>query len=245
MSSNEDFLVGKTPAATPFFSPMQPPARPRFFSAPPLELPPALESRRAEFEAILEAAGRRLERFAAGFGWGEHLQKPFADSAAIFDSRAAFQAEMARVFGLSPTEAEALPKTFSGFLHDRRLATVSPGLYQENYPDGDEPGAFEKLLTHEYAHHLHIRILGGDEEAMGPIWFFEGFALVAAGQFEGRDLTLSPEDMRRILAESERGSYREYAALTRHLLKSATLPEMVQRAREGDFGTWVSQRANG
>jgi hypothetical protein len=33
-------------------------------------------------------------------------------------------------------------------------------------------GGFEKLLTHEMAHRLHIRILDGSEEAMGPVWFY-------------------------------------------------------------------------
>jgi hypothetical protein len=170
------------------------------------------------------------------------MAEPFFDTAAIFDNKPDFDAEIIRLFDLDPAET-SLPATYSGMLHQRRLAVVSPELYRANYPEGDEPAAFEKLLAHEIAHHLHIRVLGGDEDAMGPVWFYEGFALVAAGQFEGRDVALTPDDRRRIIAESERRSYREYAPLLRHLLKSAPLADMVKRASQPDFNDWALERA--
>ena len=40
--------------------------------------------------------------------------------------------------------------------------------------DGDEENAFEKLLAHEMAHRLHIRILNGNENAMGQYGSMKG-----------------------------------------------------------------------
>ncbi len=67
--------------------------------------------------------------------------------------------------------------------------------YAEIYPEGIEDKSFEKLLTHEMAHRLHIRILDGNEEAMGPIWFFEGFAIYIADQLIKPEINLSKKEM--------------------------------------------------
>lgn len=71
----------------------------------------------------------------------------------------------------------------SGVLENRRLMAVAPQMYHDSYPDGREKNAYEKLLAHEIFHRLHVRILNGNEESMGPVWFFEGFAIYAADQF--------------------------------------------------------------
>ena len=49
--------------------------------------------------------------------------------------------------------------------------SVSPKVYSQIYTEGIEEKSFEKLITHEMVHSLHIRILNGNEEAAGPICF--------------------------------------------------------------------------
>ncbi|MCA9791393.1 MAG: hypothetical protein KC910_06345, partial [Candidatus Eremiobacteraeota bacterium] len=83
------------------------------------------------------------------------------------------------------------------------------------------------------AHRLHVRILGGDEQAMGPVWFFEGFAVYASDQFVGAEL--APPELPKVVASSQRGSYRSYRALMNYLVSRTDLPELVQWAKEPDF----------
>ena len=91
------------------------------------------------------------------------------------------------------------------------------------------------------AHRLHIRILKGDEEAMGPIWFFEGFAIYAAGQFENRSLKLNADEIREIVKSESRGSYVRYGAVIRYFLEKAAIHELVQHAGQRVFFEWLQK----
>jgi hypothetical protein len=132
-----------------------------------------------------------------------------------------------------------LPETYCAALEQGILMSVSPELYQRLYPEGDEGQAFEKLLTHEMAHRLHIRILDGNEEAMGPVWFFEGFALYAAAQFEQSLPALSAAGIWEIVGAEERGDYRRYAAVFRSFLGKASLQQLVGMAGKAEFVDWL------
>ena len=116
-----------------------------------------------------------------------------------------------------------LDKTFSAALEKRRLIAISPVIYAENYPDGIEENSFEKLFTHEMAHRFHIRLLDGDEDAMGPIWFFEGFAIYAAGQFCNSKLKLTENEIWEIVNSTARGSYKKYDYVFRYFLEKIPL----------------------
>ncbi|MEZ4536771.1 MAG: hypothetical protein R3D26_17495 [Cyanobacteriota/Melainabacteria group bacterium] len=94
---------------------------------------------------------------------------------------------------------KTIPKTFAAGIEKGVYFSVSPAVYARIYPQGEDPDAFEKLFTHELAHRLHVRILDGDEERMGPIWFFEGFATIASGQFEKNKADLSAEEIAKLL----------------------------------------------
>jgi len=141
----------------------------------PIHLAASLEPERASFRNTLLAAQRRLTEFALKHHWQAHVQEPFARLFHVYADKASFDHDLLELCGLDLTLE--LPQTYCAALEQGVLMSVSPELYRALYPQGDEESAFEKLLTHEMAHGLHIRILGGDEEAMGAVWFYEGFAL--------------------------------------------------------------------
>ncbi|MBI5883179.1 MAG: hypothetical protein HZB91_08750 [Elusimicrobia bacterium] len=183
------------------------------------------------------SAQRRLKDFADRNGWADLVKDRFADQAEIFNDKAEFDAALIRLTGADPSTK--LPKTYSAALEKGVFLSVSPRLYQENYPQGSEDGAFEKLVAHEMAHRLHIRILKGDEDAMGPIWFYEGFAIHAAGQFETLPIRLSPEEIQEVVDSATRGSYAKYGAAFRHFLEKAPIQELVKRAGGKDFPDYL------
>lgn len=124
-------------------------------------------------------------------------------------------------------------------LEKRQLIAVSPAIYHRNYPQGAEPNDWEMMLTHEMCHRLHVRILRGNKGAMGPIWFYEGFAIVGAGQFVHLAPSLTDEDIWQVVEDPKRGSYLKYATVMQHFLQRTTLHDMVARAGSPDFLTWL------
>ena len=205
----------------------------------PLHLEASLEPLRAAFREIILAAQRRLRQFAGQHGWHAHVQEPFATQAHIYDAKAKFDHDLLEISGMDTTIE--LPKTYCAALENNILMSVSPELYREVYPEGEEAGSFEKLLTHEMAHRLHIRVLKGDEEAMGPVWFYEGFALYAAGQFERTAPPLSVEEIWNVVEAQERGSYRQYASVFRHFLSKVDLHQLVEMTGKADFADWLKR----
>jgi hypothetical protein len=199
----------------------------------PLYLPESLESRRNEFdENLVNAQGRVLE-FAKKHNWEDFCRESFADKAMIFDNRAMMAKELMNVLGLS--SLENIPDTLSGALESRVLMFITPEIYSSIYPDGIEEESYEKLIAHEIIHRLHVRILNGNEEAMGPIWFFEGFAIYGSGQFA--DSVLERDEIWEIVEDTsgKRISYRKYGAVIRYFLKKASLRELVENAGRNDF----------
>ena len=205
----------------------------------PLILSDSLEPQRKELEEAVLSAQMIIRDFAKRHGWEELTKQSFADRAEIYDKKEMFDRRLLELAGV-PLDTR-LPKEYSAALEKRVLVAVSPQLYAQNYPDGIEKKSFEKLLAHEIAHRLHIRILNGNEEAMGPIWFFEGFAIYAAEQFEKSSPDLNPKEMWEIVKSPNRGSYKKYATVFRHFLKKATLQELVKHAGKKDFLNWLEK----
>lgn len=205
----------------------------------PLILPMSLEPQRKELEEAQLAAQMIIRDFAKRHGWEELSKQSFADRTEIYDKKEIFDRRLLELAG-APQDTR-LPKEYSAALEKRVLLAVSPQLYAQNYPDGIEEKSFAKLLAHEIAHQLHIRILNGNEEAMGPIWFFEGFAIYAAGQFEKTSPDLNSKEIWEIVKSPNRGSYKKYATVFRHFLKKAALQELVRHAGEKDFLLWLEK----
>jgi hypothetical protein len=193
----------------------------------------SLEPKRLALQRTLWLAQRRLRDFALQHGWGIHVQEPFAVQAQIFSAKQSFDRALLELCNMDINIE--LPATYCAALEKNILLCVSPELYQQVYPEGVEEDSFEKLLAHEMAHRLHIRVLGGDEEAMGPVWFYEGFALYAANQFERSLLYLSSDDIWNIVGVKERGNYQQYATVFRYFLSKVSLQQLVEMAGQQDF----------
>ena len=204
-----------------------------------LVLPESLESERRELELFLRGAQKRIASFAELHGWKDLTRESFFDHAEIYDSKEAFDRALAKVAG--PLEQIEFPKTYSAALENRVLMAISPVLYSENYPEGIEEDSYEKLLAHEIAHRLHIRILKGNEDAMGPIWFFEGFAIYAADQFSQDEHPLESAEIQSMISASARTSYRKYGILFRYLTKKASVKELIEHAGKADFESWLQR----
>ena len=205
----------------------------------PIELAASLELQRPLLQNTLVAAQRRLTDFALTHNWQAHVQEPFARLFHVYADKASFDHDLLELCGLDPTIE--LPPTYCAALEQGVLMSVSPALYQTLYPQGDEPNAFEKLLTHEMAHRLQIRILGGNEEAMGPVWFYEGFALYAAGQFEKTAPHLTAVEVWDVVGAEERGDYRRYATVFQHFMTRAPIPQLIDMAGRAEFVDWLGQ----
>jgi hypothetical protein len=208
----------------------------------PLVLDAPLEPQRNNLKKTLVAAQKRLRDFAIKHNWYAHVQKPFAHQAHIYASKVNFDHDLLEISGLD-TVIE-LPKTYCAALENNILMCVSPELYRKVYPEGDEKDSFQKLITHEMAHRLHIRILNGDEEAMGPVWFYEGFALYAADQFARTMPDLSEDEIWKVVNEKERGDYRQYATVFRHFLSKVSIHQLVEMAGKQDFVNWIGLKYN-
>ncbi|MBN2857590.1 MAG: hypothetical protein JXN63_04235 [Candidatus Delongbacteria bacterium] len=206
----------------------------------PIVLPDTLQNRKNEFDLYLKKAIERIKSFAAEYSWEKHTEKSFMDKVMIFDSKPEFDKMLLGLCEM-PLDTE-LPETYCGALEERVLAVVTPEIYSTVYPQGIENDFYTKILAHEIAHRLHICILEGDEEAMGPIWFFEGFALFAADQFEHSGLTLTTEEIIDILKTEDRGSYEKYAYIFRSLVNKADLKELVAKAGDSDFNQYIINR---
>jgi hypothetical protein len=202
----------------------------------PLFLSASLEPQRANLETHLINAQKRLRDFAVCHNWEEHTNENFIDRAEIFDNQQDFINALLNLLEID--EETELPKTISASLENRVFMSISPELYATIYPEGIEEHSFEKLITHEIAHRLHVRILNGDEEKMGPIWFFEGFALYAAGQFIHDKVDMSA--IWDVVNSTTRGSYKEYAGVFRYFAEKIPLPELIEQAGKENFGEWLA-----
>jgi len=199
----------------------------------PLIVPGSLEGRRTELVKYVNSARQNIRTFSNRFGWKKLAEEEFADRVMIFDDKRRFNINLLTIAGADTLMQ--LPETFCAALENRTLMAMTPEYYSRVYPEGIERNSYEKLLTHEMAHRLHIRILNGNEEAMGPIWFYEGFATYAANQFSRSKTELTKEEMISIMKDPERGSYVKYNYLFRYFVERVPLTELIARAGNDHF----------
>ncbi len=208
--------------------------------SPPVVLPASLSSERAALEEDVRAGHERLRAFAHRFRWDGYAREPFASRVEIFDDKARFDERLRSLSG-APADTK-FPSTFTAALEQGVLVVCSPEIYARSYADGVEPHSYEKLVAHELAHRLQLRLLGGKDDEMGPVWFYEGFAVYAADQFAADGAEPTPDELWAVIENPKRGSYRVYGRLMRHLLKRIPLPELVEQARRPDFVAWLRRR---
>lgn len=211
---------------------------PGVFSVP-LHLPPSLEPRRAEFEEQLLEAQRQLRKFAEDNYWERLTDSPLIKSAEIYDKKEDYDNHL---YELEPElKGKAIPKTFTAGIERDVFFAVSPEICNEVFPEGIEKDSYKKLILHELAHRLHVRVVHGREEKMGPVWFYEGFAVNAADQYAAVAPELTDKEIWEVVKDSKRGSYLKYRTVIKHFLKKHSLQELVEHAGDKDFLEWLKK----
>ncbi|MDP4083682.1 MAG: hypothetical protein Q8934_03605 [Bacillota bacterium] len=198
-----------------------------------LELPEYLEMDRSQIEKTLFTAQEKVRTFAASHNWGLYANEALIKKTHIFSTKNEFDYAVITAFDLNSNTV--LPLTVSAIIANDELLMVSPNVYAEIYPQGKEENSYKKLIIHELAHALHIRILNGDEEKMGPKWFFEGFAIYAAKQFESHRNILSDDEIWEIILTDKETNYQSYKEVMDFLLEKVSINELVAHAWKSNF----------
>ena len=203
-------------------------------------LPTAEEPRRGWYAEQVVAAHASVVDFAARHGWASHV-RPFFHHVEIHADQHALWTRLRTVFGL-PDEAPLPTPGLAGALEQGVILVVTPEVYAQVEPRyGVAPGAYARLLAHEIAHRLHIAVLDGDEDGMGPAWFYEGFAVVASGDLVGLEVATADDLWRHVRADGA-GAYAHFAAALRFLAACIPLPLLVAHAGDAGFEAWLGER---
>lgn len=232
---------GMTPACEPASAPSIPPG-PTAPSEPALqiELPHALGARRTEYARDVERARARVVAWFDGQGLavdGDAL----VDRVVVFPDVAEAKRRLAEHYGIPEDQ---IPDSFSGTVDGATLFVVSretyAATYARLYPEQSfSADAYAGLITHELAHRAHALFSQGrfgSEDGMGPTWFFEGLAIVCAGQFDGAPLLTWPDAHELILRDATAPlGYPRYGQLLRSLAARIPIRWMMERAGEADF----------
>jgi hypothetical protein len=190
-------------------------------------------------DAVL-AALQIVREFAASNGWSLHTREPFFHGVEIHQTREALWHRILELNGQPldvPVPTDALTAALEGGL----LVAVVPEEARRARPEYFA-SAFDwvRALAHEIIHRLHVRVLGGREEAMGPPWFFEGFAMLGSGQPIGQEIEVTSTARALELAHSQgRGAYARYAAAIRYFAERIPLRELVAQAGAPEFEDWL------
>ncbi|MBT3218627.1 MAG: hypothetical protein HN348_06005 [Proteobacteria bacterium] len=188
-------------------------------------------------DARVQVAMDIVGHFADQHGWKELAEKPFHHSVEVFDNQEQLWQRILALHELNP-ETPLPTDGLSAALEKQVLMAVNPLVAQRIRPE--YPQVWEQLLAHEMTHRLHVRVLNGDEDAMGPTWFFEGFAVVGSGQPLGVELSpASAEEALELAHQDGRGSYARYAAALRFFGTKAALPDLVAQAGKEGFEEYL------
>jgi hypothetical protein len=209
-------------------------------TASEIVVPGGMEERRPEILQAVQAARTLVAEFADRHGWQAEARVPGFARVEVFADQ---QALWRRVLELNELDlATTMPTDgLVAAIEHEVLLLVVPEEYARIRPEyARDPEAFVRLIAHELLHRLHVRILGGNEDQMGPQWFYEGFAVVGAGQAETEQAGFaSIDEALRAVEQKGRGSYARYGAAVRLLMTRAPLEELVERARTGELETWA------
>ncbi|MFO7814520.1 MAG: hypothetical protein R6V14_02060 [Halanaerobiales bacterium] len=200
----------------------------------PLTINGIINITKEQLEKKIKRAQLRLKEFSVKYGWEDYIKEPFLKNVFIYDKQSKLINKLVEISNLNK---EDFPEKISAVINNKNLYILSPENYLRVYPEGEEVKSYEKLITHELAHELHMRILGGKEELMGPIWFYEGFAVFAADQFKNYKLETS--EIWEVINSEKRITYKYYGAIIRFLLNKVTLNQLVKKAKKEDFVDWV------
>lgn len=202
-----------------------------------LKVDDEIRARKQEFCTAVEQAMQNVDAFARAYKLEKYLEKPIISSAEVVRDRARLEHRLREMYGAPPSVV--FPPGLSAGNDAKSILVIMPEEEAKKYSAKFiEAGFYVKLLTHELIHLLHIRLVDGKEDEMGPMWFFEGFAVMGSKQLENFEWPAFQKEFVEIL-DPKRGDYRKYGFAVRNLARKQEISELVQRARRADFDDWV------
>lgn len=185
--------------------------------------------------ASMDDAELLIASFAFSHDFGNAYSRGIAHEVQVFATKAEFD-RFLQVTGEWPAQTQVPENVVSVFNNGRLLATAEADARRTN-PAIDSHDAYVRILAHELVHGLHVAVLRGDKSAMGPRWFFEGFAVAAAGQFDEQQI--SAADYRAVIAGLPKADYRLFGATVRKLAQTHSYADLIERARKPGFDEWA------
>jgi hypothetical protein len=204
-----------------------------------LTVPPEYQARRGEVASAVVTAVAIVRDFALHHRWSRCVEEPFFHRIEIYRTQDALWRRM-----LALNEAEDLPMPTDALTAGLEKGVLLALIREE--AERARPEYFStrddwtRAFAHEMVHQLHVRILNGQEERMGPQWFFEAFAVIGSGQALGQGIQVrNVDEAVRLTEATGRGSYAQYAAALRYFTERIPLPQLVERAAAADFQAWL------
>jgi hypothetical protein len=197
-----------------------------------------------QFNRDVLSALKIVQDFARRYGWQRHLRKPLFESVEIFSSQQELWKRVMQLENL-PAGQKMPTRGLAAGVEKNILMTVTTEEYSRIRPEyASRRRAWQRLLAHEMAHVLHERIVHDEPDAMGPRWFFEGFAILAAGQNLCRGLApiKSFEDAMSNASKEGTGAYICYELALRFFLRRIPLKVMIRKAGSKDFEDWLRMK---
>jgi hypothetical protein len=183
----------------------------------------------------MEDADLLIASFAFSNGFGDVYTRGLAREVKVFTAKPEFDRYL-QASGEWP-RTTAVPETVVAIFGTGALLATAEAEARRTNPAIDSHDAYVRILMHELAHGLHLAVVGGDKTALGPRWFFEGFAVAAAEQFDGPEI--SAADYRAVVAGSPMADYRLFGAAVRKLLRTHSYSALIEQARKPTFNAWA------
>lgn len=204
-------------------------------------LPPALEKERIAYENDVSSALLEVSSCFTTVGVSVPSTR-IIDSVIVFESAQRAREYLAAKY---QTKVENIPTTFAGTVDGSTLFLVSQQAYkniwQAMYPTWPwTDTTYHQLVVHELAHRAHEAVAlaqYGSADSMGPAWFFEGFAVTCAKQFDAPSQLLTRTEIKEQLGKglTPKVSYPLYGLLVRSLAAECPMKMLLERASDPAF----------
>lgn len=203
-----------------------------------IEVPVSLKAMEVKFRSSIERGEAELKKFAHQQGLSKFTDVNLVKRAVLLENKNQYDDLMRRSSNLPPDSK--IPTSFVAIAEADVLWILPPEeVARLNPRDAKDPNFYSKLVAHELGHVLHVRALRGKETEMGPVWFYEGFAVAAANQYDDFAWPEYEEEFEQVIRDQARGDYRKYGAIFRKLLERHSMTELLTRAKEDDLNDWA------
>ena len=150
----------------------------------------------------------------------------------IFENHKQFSAKLSSV--LNVAESEILPNHV-GTIINKSLYIMDQQYYSNQHPEQETNTSYQKLITHELTHQYHIFFLNGNEDHMGPVWFYEGFACSLADQFNDSKTSFSLKEIHDAMFSTKRVSYNIYKVIFDICMEEKSVLWLLHNAHKENF----------